>query len=198
MIAAIEAGQLNARIVLVACNRHNAPGLRTARLAGLRCVAIRPSAFASRAAFDAALAHRIAAARPDWVALAGFMRVLGSAFVQRFEGRLVNIHPSLLPRYKGLDTHARALANRDRRHGATVHFVTAELDAGPSIRQASIAINADDTADTLAARLMTRVEQRLYPRALAELIAGRVQWRRGRIWRDDELQEQCPHDDHDI
>src|SRR5699024_3282401 len=114
--------------------------------------------------------------RPDWVVLAGFMRILGSAFVKRFTGRLVNIHPSLLPRYKGLHTHEKALANRDPRHGASVHFVTAELDAGPVIGQGSIRVRDDDTAESLAQRVLVRVEQRLYPATLAALASGRVRW----------------------
>ena len=194
---AIERGALNARIVLVASNRANAAGLRTARLAGLPTVAIQPHAFASREDFDRALGARIDAEQPDWVALAGYMRLLSSAFVQRFAGRLVNIHPSLLPHYKGLHTHERVLAAGEHRHGASVHFVTDALDAGPVIRQGSIAVAADDTPTRLADRLMQRVEQRIYPAALAELAAGRVRWHDGRVWRDDRPQEQCPHEDHD-
>ncbi|GAB3681497.1 phosphoribosylglycinamide formyltransferase [Salinisphaera aquimarina] len=197
IIRAIESGLLDARIELVACNRINAEGLRIARLAGLRTAAIDPKAFADRESFDLALGNRIAAAAPDWVVLAGYMRILSSAFVQRFADRLVNIHPSLLPRYKGLDTHARALANGDARHGASVHFVTPDLDAGPLIRQGSIAVDRGDSHETLADRLMQRVEQRLYPAALADLVDGRVVYRQGRVWRDERIQEQCPHVDYD-
>lgn len=197
IIESIEAGRLDARIALVISNRRDAPGMRIARLAGLNCVCIEPAGFASRDDFDAAMAARIAAARPYWVVLAGYMRILSSTFVARFEARLVNIHPSLLPHYKGLNTHARVLSNADTRHGASVHFVTADLDDGPLIRQASIAVARDDTPDTLADRLMARVERRLYPAALAELIDGTVRLHDGVVVRDGRLQEQCPHDDYD-
>ncbi|MBO9469839.1 phosphoribosylglycinamide formyltransferase [Endozoicomonas sp. G2_2] len=197
IIRAIETGDLNAQIALVISNRSDAPGMQIARLAGLNCVCIEPKGFKRRDDFDRALGARIAAARPDWVVLAGYMRILSSAFVQRFESKLVNIHPSLLPRYKGLNTHERALSNGDARHGASVHFVTPDLDDGPLIRQASIAIAHDDTPETLADRLMADVEQRLYPAALAELIAGTVRFYDGVVWRDGQIQEQCPHDDYD-
>lgn len=195
---AIERGQLQAQIALVISNKPQARGLRIAREAGLPWAVLEARGFANRAAYDAALATRIAAARPDWVVLAGFMRILGSAFVQRFDGRLVNIHPSLLPRYKGLHTHEQALANNDARHGASIHFVTAELDSGPVIRQGSIRVHADDTPTSLASRVLVRVEQRLYPAALAELASGRVRWREGRIWRDGVPQERPLHEDYDI
>jgi phosphoribosylglycinamide formyltransferase-1 len=197
IIEAIEAGELNAQITLVISNRRDAPGMQIARLAGLNCVCIEPAGFNSRDDFDAAMGARIAAARPDWVVLAGYMRILGSAFVKRFESRLINIHPSLLPRYKGLNTHERALSNGDARHGASVHFVTPDLDGGPLIRQASIAIAADDTPETLADRLMEQVEQRLYPAVLAELGRGEVRLHDGVVLRQARLQEQCPHDHYD-
>ncbi|MES1949880.1 phosphoribosylglycinamide formyltransferase [Salinisphaera sp. S4-8] len=197
IIQAIDAGELKAEIALVLSNRADAPGMQIARLAGLNCVCIEASGFRHREDFDRALAARIAAARPDWVVLAGFMRILSQTFVERFEGKLVNIHPSLLPAYKGLDTHERVLSNGDNRHGASVHFVTPDLDDGPLIRQGSIAVEADDTPDTLAERVMAEVEQRLYPAALAELVAGRVFFKDGVVWRDQRLQEHCPHDHYD-
>lgn len=197
IIEAIDAGELNAHIALVISNRKDAPGMQIARLAGLNCVCIEPAGFNNRDDFDAALGARIAAARPDWVVLAGYMRILSSAFVKRFESTLVNIHPSLLPHYKGLNTHERVLSNGDTRHGASVHFVTADLDDGPLIRQASIAVAADDTTETLASRLMEKVEQRLYPAVLAELVSGAVRLQDGVVLRDERLQEHCPHDDYD-
>ncbi|MBS63212.1 phosphoribosylglycinamide formyltransferase [Salinisphaera sp.] len=197
IIQAIEAGKLDAEIALVISNRADAPGMQIARLAGLNCVCIEAGGFKHREDFDRALAARIAAARPDWVVLAGFMRILSQAFVERFEAKLINIHPSLLPRYKGLNTHERALSNGDARHGASVHFVTPDLDDGPTIRQGSIAVAADDTPETLAERVMTEVEQRLYPAVLAELVAGRVFFKDGVVWRDQRLQEDCPHDEYD-
>ncbi|MES1926503.1 phosphoribosylglycinamide formyltransferase [Salinisphaera sp. T31B1] len=197
LIEAIDTGRLDARIVLVVSNRLDARGLRIARLAGLPCAAIDSSAFSVREDFDRALAARIEGAAPDWVLLAGYMRILSSAFVQRFADRLINIHPSLLPRHPGLHTHARALEAGDARHGATVHFVIPELDAGPPIRQASIAVRPDDTASELAERLMVRVEQRLYAKAVGDLVSGRVQLREGVVWRDGRIQEHCPNEDHD-
>lgn len=196
--AAIERGQLHAKIVLVISNKPDSRGLRVAKEAGLPWAVLESRGYADRAAYDRALAARIQAAEPDWIALAGFMRILSSGFVKQFVGRLVNIHPSLLPRYKGLHTHEQALANDDDRHGASVHFVTEELDAGPVIRQGSIRVRDDDTSDSLAARLMVRVEQRLYPMALADLVSGRVYWRDGRVWRNGALQETPLHEDYDF
>lgn len=194
---AIDAGQLDAEIVLVASNRTKAPGLQTARLAGLPTVAIAPRDFPDRDSYEAALARRIDAARPDWLVLAGFMRVLGDAFVANFAGRIVNIHPSLLPRHKGLDTHARVLAAGDHEHGASVHFVTTALDDGPVIRQGRITVHNDDTADTLAERVMTRIEQRLYAAALDDLISRRVIWRDDGLHRTGQRQTSPPIVDYD-
>lgn len=198
IMAAIDDGRLNARIVLVISNKPQARGLRIAREAGLPWAVLEASGYPDRDAYDDALAARIANAQPDWVVLAGFMRILGSALVKRFAGKLVNIHPSLLPRYKGLHTHERVLANGDARHGASVHFVTDTLDAGPVIRQGSIVVHDDDTPDRLADRVMIRVEQRLYPAALADLVEARVAWHDGAIWRDGALQEGPPHEDYDF
>lgn len=194
---AIEDGRLNARVTLVASNKGQAPGLQRARLAGIGTVAIDPSIYANREAFDAALAARIAAEAPDWVVLAGYMRILSSAFVQRFAPRLVNIHPSLLPRHKGLHTHERVLEAGDARHGASVHIVTPELDDGPVIRQASIAVRADDTADGLADRVMSEIEETLYPAALADLIDGRVSWHDDGLYRDGKRQTEPLHEYYD-
>lgn len=196
--SAIERGRLQAEIVLVISDKPEARGLRIAREAGLPWAVLEARGFASRAAYDDALAARIAAARPDWVVLAGFMRILGSAFVKRFRGKLVNIHPSLLPRYKGLHTHEKALTNNDARHGASIHFVTEELDSGPVIRQGSIRVRDDDTPESLGNRVLVRVEQRLYPAALADLVSGRVRWHQGQVWRGGELQEGPLHEDYDI
>ncbi|MGN8159543.1 phosphoribosylglycinamide formyltransferase [Salinisphaera sp. RV14] len=197
IMRAIDAGALDAEIVLVASNKARAPGLQTARLAGLPAVSISPRHFPDRESYDAALAHRIAAEKPDWIVLAGFMRVLSDTFVERFAGRIVNIHPSLLPRYKGLHTHERALAAGDRDHGASVHFVTPTLDDGPVIRQGRITIRPGDTADMLADRIMDRIEQRLYAAALDDLISGRVVWRTDGIHRDGRLQSEPPIIDYD-
>lgn len=188
IIGAINAGELNAEIALVISNKARAKGLQRARLAGLPVVSLSPRDFADREKFDAALAHRIAVESPDWVVLAGFMRVLSNAFVERFTGRILNIHPSLLPKYKGLHTHARVLAAGDHEHGASVHFVTPTLDDGPVIRQGRIAVNAGDSAETLADRVMDRIEQHLYTAALDDLVSGRVAWHADGIYRDGKLQ----------
>lgn len=190
ILQAIDRGDLDAEVTLVASDRVRAEGLQKARRAGLAVVGISPGEFADRAAFEAALAHRIGAENPDWVVLAGFMRVLGDAFVARFAGRIVNIHPSLLPRYKGLHTHRRALDAGDTEHGASVHFVTPALDDGPVIRRGRIAIAPDDTVETLADRVMTRIEQRLYAEALDDLVSGRVVWHDDGVYRDGERQTQ--------
>ena len=131
-------------------------------------------AFARREDFDHALGYAIAAVQPDWIVCAGYMRILGDAFVDRFSGRLINIHPSLLPKYKGLGTHRRALEAGEREHGASVHWVTPELDAGDVIVQTRIAILPSDTPATLAARLLP-AEHALLVRVMANAVAGRLQ-----------------------
>lgn len=188
IMAAIEAGELNAEIALVASDNPRARGLQMARLASLPVVSLPARNFADRESYDRALAHRLAMEKPDWVVLAGFMRILGRPFIEQFSGRILNIHPSLLPKYKGLHTHARALAAGDHEHGASIHFVTSELDDGPIIRQGRIRIVAGDSEDTLADRVMSLVEKRLYTAALDDLISGHVQWRDDGIYRDGQLQ----------
>jgi phosphoribosylglycinamide formyltransferase-1 len=139
--------------------------------------------YANRAEFDAVLAGAVEESRPDWIVCAGYMRILGDGFVARFEGRLLNIHPSLLPKYRGLRTHARALKAGDAEHGASVHFVVAELDAGAVIAQAVVPVRAGDSADDLA----NRVLEREHPLLLATLrlaVAGRLAEREGRAWLD--------------
>lgn len=171
-IDAIAAGQLNAEIALVISNRSDAFGLQRAAAAGIATATILHTDYHSREAFDAALAERIDAQRPDAVILAGFMRILTADFVNRYLGRLLNIHPSLLPLYPGLHTHQRALDNGDREAGSTVHFVTAELDGGPAIVQARVAVD-DDNADSLAAKVLVE-EHRIYPLAAGWLLSGRL------------------------
>lgn len=152
----------------------NVPGAAGLAIAARRSVAaavVEHRRFATREAFDAALADEIDRHTPRLVALAGFMRVLTPGFVARYAGRLVNIHPSLLPEFPGLDTHARALTAGAKRHGCTVHFVTATLDHGPIIAQASVPVLAGDTAETLAARVLAQ-EHVIYPRALRWFLDG--------------------------
>ncbi len=156
--------------VLVVSNRGDAAGLARAAALGVE-TAVVESRGRSRADFEAELGACLEAHRVELVALAGFMRVLTPAFVARWEGRLLNIHPSLLPRYPGLETHARALAAGDREAGATVHLVTAELDSGPILAQARVPVRPGDTAETLGLRVLAE-EHQLYPRALAAYLSG--------------------------
>lgn len=180
--AAARAGApLDIRAVL--SERPAAPGLVRARELGLVAEAVPPGDYPDRAAHDRALAERIAAHAPDAVVLAGYLRILTPPFVARFAGRLLNIHPSLLPKYPGLHTHRRALEAGDAVHGATVHYVTDELDGGPRIARVVVPVRRDDTAATLAARVQAG-EHRLYPTVLGWLAGGRLAWRDGAAWLD--------------
>ncbi len=163
------AGRRGAQVVAVISNRAGAHGLALAQAQGLATAVVDHSAFASREAFDAALAAVIDGYAPTLVVLAGFMRILTPAFVQRYAGRLLNIHPSLLPAFPGLHTHQRAIDAGCKVAGATVHQVTAELDHGPILAQAAVPVLAGDTADSLAARVLTQ-EHLIYPRAIAGLL----------------------------
>lgn len=159
--------RLGARVAAVISNRPGAPGLEVARAAGLATAVVDHQGFASREAFDAALADEIDRHQPALVVLAGFMRILTPGFVARFDGRLVNIHPSLLPAFPGLHTHQRAIDMGCRFAGATVHRVTAELDHGAILAQAAVPVLAGDTAATLATRVLSQ-EHLIYPRAIAQ------------------------------
>ncbi|MCS6945403.1 MAG: phosphoribosylglycinamide formyltransferase [Sutterellaceae bacterium] len=180
---------LNADIVHVISNRPQAPGLAVAREAGVSTEVVDHRAFPSRAAFDAALATAIEAHAPFLVVLAGFMRVLTRDFVQRFNGRLINIHPSLLPAFPGLATHRQALAAGVRFHGATVHFVSVELDGGPIIGQAVVPVRLDDTEESLAARVL-QAEHRLLPTCVRLLLEGRVRLQADRVAADVDVAQQ--------
>ncbi|HZE47904.1 MAG TPA: phosphoribosylglycinamide formyltransferase [Xanthobacteraceae bacterium] len=174
LIAAAQAPDYPAEIALVLSNRPDAQGIAAARAAGIATAIVDHTRFGKdREAFEAALEHELQARRIDIVCLAGFMRLLTPALVSRWEGRMLNVHPALLPSFKGLDTHARALAAGVKVHGATVHFVTPEMDSGPIIAQGEVAVRDDDTADTLAARVLA-VEHEIYPRALRLVAEGRV------------------------
>ncbi len=162
-----------AAVVAVLSNRPEAAGLAWAAGQGIATAALDHRQYADRAAFDTALAAEIDRHAPDLVVLAGFMRILTPAFVQRYDGRLLNIHPSLLPAFAGLHTHERALQAGCKVAGSTVHFVTAELDHGPIVLQAAVPVRVGDTADTLAARVL-RGEHIIYPRAVRWFVEGRV------------------------
>ncbi|MEC5325011.1 MULTISPECIES: phosphoribosylglycinamide formyltransferase [unclassified Aurantimonas] len=167
------------QIVGVIANHADAPGLETAERSGITAIAVEQGAFADRAKHEAAVLKALDDLKPDVVCLAGYMRILSEGFVRRYSGRLINIHPSLLPLFPGLDSHRRALATGMRIHGCTVHFVTERMDEGPIIAQAAIAIEPDDTAETLGARLL-RAEHRLYPHALKLVLDGTVRMSNGR------------------
>jgi formyltetrahydrofolate-dependent phosphoribosylglycinamide formyltransferase len=173
LIEAAEKSDYPAQIVGVFSNNPNAAGLDFARAHGVPTAVIDHRNFADRAAFDAALDQVLEGWRAEIVCLAGFLRLLTTPFVEKWQGRMINIHPSLLPAYKGLRTHERALADGATVHGATVHFVTPELDAGKAILQAQVPVKPGDTADSLAARVLEQ-EHRIYPLALAMLARGRV------------------------
>lgn len=167
---------LDAEVAQVISNRADAYGLIRAQQAQIPTQVLDHKTFADRPSFDAALADLIDQSQPDFVILAGFMRILTTGFVEHFLGRLINIHPSLLPKYPGLDTHARALASGDSEHGATVHFVTPTVDAGPPIVQGILNVLPDDSVDTLKARIH-QLEHVIYPYALDQLIKGNVCYR---------------------
>jgi phosphoribosylglycinamide formyltransferase-1 len=172
MQAILRSG-LPCRVAAVISNRADAEGLAFAREHGIPAIVVAHGDYADRATFDAALAEKIDACNPDLVVLAGFMRILTPAFVARYHGRLINIHPSLLPSYGGLNTHQRALADGVKVHGCTVHFVTSDLDHGPIIIQAAVPVLGTDTPETLAARVL-REEHRIYPQAIRWLCEGRA------------------------
>lgn len=184
MEAIIDA-QVPGRCAAVISNRPAAAGLAWAAARGVPTAVVDHKASASREAFDAALAAEIDRHAPDLVVLAGFMRVLGESFVRRYEGRLINIHPSLLPAFPGLHTHAAALAAGVRIHGATVHFVTPALDSGPIIIQAAVPVLPGDSPDTLAARVLAQ-EHVIYPRAVDWFLQGRLRLDQGRVVLTDE------------
>lgn len=173
LIDAVDSGALPARITRVISNRDAAAGLARARQAGIATEVLDHRGFSDRAAYDRALAERLEAAGVDLIVLAGFMRILGDAFVDRFLGRLINIHPSLLPAYRGLRTHERVLAAGESRHGCSVHYVIPELDAGPVIAQAALPVTPEDTPERLATRVQA-MEHRLYPEVVRWCAEGRV------------------------
>ncbi|AZF22652.1 Phosphoribosylglycinamide formyltransferase [Pseudomonas sp. R4-35-07] len=173
LIDSTHTGDSPVRIAAVISNRSDAYGLQRARDAGIETRSLDHKAFDGREAFDRALIELIDTFNPKLVVLAGFMRILSADFVRHYEGRLLNIHPSLLPKYKGLHTHQRALDAGDREHGCSVHFVTEELDGGPLVVQAVVPVESDDSAQTLAQRVHTQ-EHRIYPLAVRWFAEGRL------------------------
>ncbi|QIY80289.1 phosphoribosylglycinamide formyltransferase [Chromobacterium violaceum] len=173
MQAIVEAGIPGARVAAVIANRPDAAGLAWAAERGIATAALDHKAYPSREAFDAALAEAIDAHQPDLVVLAGFMRILTEGFTRRYEGRMMNIHPSLLPAFPGLHTHERALEMGCKLAGCTVHFVTAELDHGPIVAQGAVNVLDGDTPDSLADRVL-KLEHQLYPEAVRRFVAGEI------------------------
>ena len=174
-MAAIFKARLPVKIAAVISNEPAAIGLATAQKRKIPTAVVPHRAFADRSAFDSALAAEIDRHKPDFIVLAGFMRVLTEAFVTRYLGRMINIHPSLLPSFPGLHTHQRALEAGVRVHGCTVHFVTPGLDSGPIIAQAAVPVLSSDDEATLAARVLAE-EHRIYPQVIRWLCEGNVQW----------------------
>jgi phosphoribosylglycinamide formyltransferase-1 len=183
---ACRRGTLQARIELVASDRP-APGINAARDRGLATAVVEARDFANRRAHDDALRAAIDASGAELVVLAGYMRILTDGFVEHYRGRLLNIHPSLLPRHKGLHTHRRVLEAGEREHGASVHYVTAELDGGPVVLQARVPVLPDDAEATLSARVQA-CEHRIYPLVLQWIASGRLVYRNGPMLDGEPLQ----------
>jgi phosphoribosylglycinamide formyltransferase 1 len=182
---ACSEGRINARPTLVVADRANAGGLEVAHGFGIATAAVERSGYPDRAAFEQALDEALNRIGFDLIVLAGFMRILSPEFTARHAGRTLNIHPSLLPKYRGLHTHRRVLEAGDAVHGASVHFVTAELDGGPVVLQSKVPVLREDTEDSLAARVL-ETEHVIYPKTIGWLADGRLQWRDGRPWLDNE------------
>ncbi|GAC1455220.1 MAG: phosphoribosylglycinamide formyltransferase [Steroidobacteraceae bacterium] len=180
---ACATGTIAAGVAMVIADRADAGGLASAAQLGIPTAVIERSSVRDAAAFEAALLAKLEAQRPDAIALAGFMRILSAGFVQRFAGRMFNIHPSLLPAYRGLHTHRRVLAAHETQHGASVHFVTAELDGGPVVLQSRVPVEPADTEGTLAARVQA-TEHIIYPQVLAWFAQRRLAWRDDAAWLD--------------
>ncbi|WP_312666714.1 phosphoribosylglycinamide formyltransferase [Pantoea sp. CTOTU49201] len=183
ILDACASGRINGSVAAVFSNKASAYGLTRAQEANVPSHALAASDFADREAFDRQLMQEIDAYAPDLVVLAGYMRILSSAFVAHYHDRLVNIHPSLLPKYPGLHTHRQALENGDEEHGTSVHFVTDELDGGPIILQAHVPVFAGDSEDEISARVQHQ-EHAIYPLVISWFVDGRLQMREGKAWLD--------------
>ena len=179
-------GQLALDLSVVFSNSPDAYGLVRAEKAGIATACVEHGEFADRESFDNAVAAKLASWKPDLLVLAGFMRILSAGFVERYAGKILNIHPALLPLHPGLNTHQRVLDAGDTWHGSTVHFVTRELDAGPRILQGRLTVNANESANELAARVQM-IEHQIYPQAASWVGSGRVEYRDGQTWIDGQL-----------
>ncbi len=183
IVREIDAGHLNATVVAVISDRVDAAALPWAQARGIETTVLAPKSYSDRETYGAALGDLVESHSPDLLVLAGYMRILSDGFVNRFLGRALNIHPSLLPKYTGLHTHRRALEAGDRVHGASVHFVTPELDGGPVVLQASVPVLPGDDEQRLAARVL-KEEHVIYPECIGWFAAGRLELRDGQPWLD--------------
>lgn len=183
ILEACEANMPNAQVAAVFSNKADAYGLERAKQFDVNGHFVDPKAFESREDFDAELMKQIDEYQPDVIVLAGYMRILSSAFVSHYLGKMINIHPSLLPKYPGLHTHQRAIDAGDKEHGTSVHFVTEELDGGPVVLQAKVPVFEDDDADALAARVQTQ-EHNIYPMVTKWLVEGRLSMTEGKAYLD--------------
>jgi phosphoribosylglycinamide formyltransferase-1 len=188
-IDAVAAGSLDLDLCVVFSNNPNAFGLERAEKAGIPTACIQHTDFPDRESFDRAVIAELDRWNPELLILAGFMRILSPAFVNHYEGKILNIHPALLPRYPGLNTHQRVLDAGDEWHGSTVHFVTEELDGGPRILQGRLPVDPDESAAELQHRVQT-IEHKIYPQAAGLVGSGRVVFRNGRAWIDGELADE--------
>ncbi len=188
IIDAVDDRRIPGEIIAVISNRPGVKGLERAKKAGIPAITLDHTGYADRAAFDRALQQQLETLDPDLVILAGFMRILPESLVNRFHGKMLNIHPSLLPKYRGLHTHRRALENGDAQHGVSVHFVTPELDGGPVIIQAHVDVAPDHTEETLAADVLKR-EHRIYPLVVQWYCQGRLRLEGDTPLLDDQLLE---------
>ncbi|WLS80000.1 phosphoribosylglycinamide formyltransferase [Erwinia pyri] len=192
ILDACEQGQIRGSVAAVFSNKSQAYGLTRAREAGVPAHALAASQFADREAFDNQLMLEIDAYAPDLVVLAGYMRILSPAFVQHYAGRMLNIHPSLLPKYPGLHTHRQAIENGDEEHGTSVHFVTEQLDGGPVILQAKVPVFAEDGEEDVTARVQHQ-EHAIYPLVVSWFVDGRLEMRDNAAWLDG---EKLPEEGH--
>ena len=188
-IDSAAAGRIDLDIVLVFSNKPDAYGLERAERAGIETTCIRHEDYEDRESFDQAVIAALDRARPELLILAGFMRILSPAFVAHYEGRILNIHPALLPKYPGLNTHQRVLDAGDEWHGSTVHFVTPELDAGPRILQGRLQVQPGESAATLQRRVQA-LEHRIYPQAADWVGSGKVSYRHGEAWIDEQAADE--------
>ncbi len=188
-IDVVAAGDLDLDLCVVFSNRPDAYGLERAKKAGVPTACIEHGAFDDRESFDRAVAEALDQFKPDLLILAGFMRILSPWFVEHYEGRILNIHPALLPKYPGLNTHQRALDAGDEWHGSTVHFVTEELDGGPRILQGRLQVDPNESADELQTRVQA-IEHKIYPEAAGLVGSGRVVFKDGKSWVDGEVTEE--------